>query len=279
MAVGLRQRVLTAAILIPLVVGGLIVLPTPVIAIAFGAVALAGAHEWSVLAGLLLPAQKLIYLLIMAVTLTAFYPLLPQSGVLMVLVLLIAAGAWAAASARLVDYQRGGHGLPENPVLIGGLGVAALLCAWIALCGLHARPSQGPYWVIFLMVLIWTADIAAYFAGRRWGHGRLADRLSPGKTWAGVWGALVASLLVAMLGLKLFGVAGLRYYVFLAVAIATVLFSIVGDLFESLLKRKAGVKDSGSLLPGHGGILDRIDSLLAASPIFAAGVMILEQSA
>jgi phosphatidate cytidylyltransferase len=214
----------------------------------------------------------------MAVTLTVFYPLLAQPGTLTIMVLLSASVAWAAASVRLMDYQRGGQGLPDDPMFIGGLGIAALLCAWIALCGLHARPSQGPYWVIFLMVLIWTADIAAYFAGRRWGHRRLADRLSPGKTWAGVWGALAASLVVAMLGLQLFGVTGVRYYMFLAVAVATVLFSIVGDLFESLLKRKAGVKDSGSVLPGHGGILDRIDSLLAASPIFAVGVMILEHS-
>lgn len=125
------------------------------------------------------------------------------------------------------------------------------------------------------MILIWTADSFAYFAGRRWGRVKLAPQISPGKTREGVYGALIGSALCGALLHWLRPETGsLSVLVLLSVTIA--LFSVVGDLFESLLKRQAGLKDSGTLLPGHGGVLDRIDSLTAAAPVFLFGLLLLE---
>jgi phosphatidate cytidylyltransferase len=150
-------------------------------------------------------------------------------------------------------------------------GVIVLLAAWVAIVALHAR---SPWLVLAAMAIVWIADIAAYFAGRRFGRRKLAPAISPGKTWEGVWGALgavaVYALVLAAAAPAAMVPAGpaatLALVAFLPLVAA---ISVVGDLYESLLKRQAGVKDSGALLPGHGGVLDRVDALLAAMP-FAA---------
>ena len=152
------------------------------------------------------------------------------------------------------------------------LGILLLVSAWAALLRLHARPETGPKLVLFLMILIWVADSGAYFAGRKWGTSKLAPAVSPGKTWEGVYGALIACTLFAVASALLLHTTGARITAFVAVCIVTILFSIVGDLQESLLKRQVGIKDSGRLIPGHGGILDRIDSLIAAGPVFLLGL-------
>jgi phosphatidate cytidylyltransferase len=151
-----------------------------------------------------------------------------------------------------------------------------LVPAWWALVALHGVSPSGRYYLLFLLVLVWVADSAAYFSGRLWGTNKLAPRISPGKTWEGVWGALIAGLVLGVLGVILFGVQGSRWVAFVALCAATVAFSILGDLAESAFKRQSGLKDSGQLLPGHGGILDRVDSLTAAAPVFMLGLWSLE---
>ena len=133
--------------------------------------------------------------------------------------------------------------------------------------------TTGPSLVLFLFVLIWVADSGAYLAGRYLGASRLASRVSPGKSWAGVVGGLLSGAALAVAAGQFFGIAFTHNVLFLLLCLVTVLVSIVGDLAESLFKRLAGVKDSGDLLPGHGGVLDRIDSLTSAAPLFAHGVM------
>ncbi len=158
-------------------------------------------------------------------------------------------------------------------VRIGNLVLGGLLLAgaWVAVVGLH-RASEGPALVLFLFVLIWLADSGAYFAGRAFGRHKLSPAVSPGKTWEGAAGGLAGALLAALV-LVLGGFAGaLPLAAFVALSLLVALVSIGGDLWESRLKREAGVKDSGSLLPGHGGMLDRIDSLIAAAPVYALGV-------
>jgi phosphatidate cytidylyltransferase len=129
--------------------------------------------------------------------------------------------------------------------------------------------GNGEQLFLFLLVLVWAADIGAFFAGRRFGRVKLAPRVSPNKTWEGVLGGVVAGLIAAVAGSVWFGFAKGP---FIALCVAVVLASIVGDLTESMFKRFAGLKDSGKVLPGHGGVLDRIDSVTAAVPFYVLGL-------
>jgi phosphatidate cytidylyltransferase len=147
-----------------------------------------------------------------------------------------------------------------------------LLPGWIALVALH---RDGWERVLMLFAIIWAADAAAFFGGRRWGKTQLAARVRPAKTWEGVASACGAVLLLSLLGAALYRLSVPATAALCLVALLTLAVSITGDLFESLLKRNRGVKDSGSLLPGHGGVLDRIDSLTAAAPVFFIGLAII----
>jgi phosphatidate cytidylyltransferase len=151
-------------------------------------------------------------------------------------------------------------------------GVLALVPAWLALVLLRVRLADGAQWVLFALLLVWLADIGAFFCGRRFGRVLLAPRVSPAKTWEGVLGGVLLSAVCALAGAAWFHLPLLP---FLLLCLAAVGFSVVGDLTESLLKRYAGVKDSGTVFPGHGGVMDRIDSITAAAPVLFVGLMLL----
>jgi len=166
------------------------------------------------------------------------------------------------------------------------MGWLTLLSAWTFLAKLRAY--YGPAMVMYFLILIWAADISAYFVGKKWGKDKLSPDISPGKTVQGMFGALGAAILCGV-ALRIYsGLAALEEdssaltalmsVDLIVLSILTVLVSIYGDLFFSLIKRKKGVKDSGSLLPGHGGILDRIDSVIAAAPFFYAGIVLIGRS-
>ena len=135
--------------------------------------------------------------------------------------------------------------------------------------------EKSLHFLLFLFVLIWGADTAAYFSGKKWGKNKLAPLVSPGKSIQGAVGAMIFSILLTFLALWIGRDSFQGWFWATVLSIITVLFSIVGDLFESMLKRRVDLKDSGQLLPGHGGLLDRIDSLTAAAPIFALGALLL----
>ncbi len=262
----MKQRILTALLLAPLAISLLLFAPTrwllPVIAMLL----LAGVWEWTRLIGFRTHLARAI-LLLPPVAIMAW---LAQFGWPQLFPLVVLAGVlwWLVATAWMFFPQIGAQ--RTNGVRLWKYGVVLLMVvpAWSALALLHAEPEHGPAWALFAVMIVWVADSGAYFAGTRWGGRKLAPNISPGKTWAGLWGGLVASLLLALamallMDLGLRGSAGLL----LATAIS-MLISVVGDLCESLIKRHAGAKDSGHLIPGHGGVLDRLDSLFAALPMF-----------
>lgn len=262
----LKQRVITASVLALIALWVVLKLP----AAGFGAVLLVvmllGAWEWADLAGLRETRGRLLYGGLVLALILAVWPLAERAAWVGGLLVLAFAG-WCYAPFWLWRYA-GQPDLQDRSGAVGAAGAVALTTAWLALMGL--RNEFGPGYVLFLLMLIWVADIGAYFAGRRWGRRKLAPAISPGKTWEGVCGAAAAALVFALMGAVLLEV-GPGWPGFVAICMAAVGFSIVGDLFESMIKRQRGVKDSGSLLPGHGGVLDRIDSLLAAAPVFLLG--------
>lgn len=219
--------------------------------------------------------KRAVYLGLMILTLWVAWAAIGMPGVFIGL-LVLALAWWVMALIWLIRYRpEQKEGLTVLAVK-GIAGVLTLMPAWAALVAVHADGRNGAYLMLLLLVLIWAADSGAFFAGRRWGNVKLAPQISPGKTREGVYGALaVASLWAAAGGLWL-GLQGLRLILFVTLCLVTVLFSIVGDLFESMVKRQKGVKDSGTLFPGHGGVLDRIDSLTAAAPVFVLGLHLLE---
>jgi len=261
------KRVVTAVVLVAALLGVLFWLPTSGVALVLAVVALAGLWEWTAMAGILAPAHRQLLLLMTALMLPMLYvaPASTDRNILFFCAFIW----WCFAVALVARFQRSGTPPPPGAGWRSVAGWAMILPAWYALVWLHQ--AHGGPGVLALMVLIWVADSAAYFVGRRFGRRRLASRVSPGKSWEGLVGALAATIVVAPLISGWVGVGGASRWAFVALAVVIVLISVLGDLTESLFKRAAGMKDSGHLLPGHGGVLDRIDSLLAAAPFFVIG--------
>ncbi len=267
----LRARLLTAAVLIPLVVWGVIALPHPGFVTLLAGIVLLGAWEWAGLSGWSKRYQRLGYLLlVLSAVLGANWlvnvPWARRSF------LILSLFWWLTAFLWVVIYQRGKDTLPRSPVVLGLAGILVMIPAWLGLATIHNSGPDGPYWVVLLLILIWCADSAAFLTGSLWGKRHLADRVSPGKTWEGVAGAALAATLLALAYAMFNNLQLGNVLLLIGLFLVTVFFSIGGDLLESLVKRWAGVKDSGDLLPGHGGMLDRIDSLMAAAPVFALGL-------
>ena len=265
----LWQRVATALVLVPLVVIGILSLDTGVLAAVLGIVVLLGADEMARLANQEQRSRRLVFVLLIAMALWLAWSYLQP--VYLVYLQWIAAIWWLVVTIMLVVRRTAlprVHGSRPAILLLGGL---VLVTAWSSIIGLHASGERGPILLLFLFVLIWAADSGAYFAGRAFGKRKLSPVVSPGKTWAGVGGAAVGAVISALF-LAAGGAAGSASLAgMIALSLLVTAVSIGGDLWESRLKREVGVKDSGHLLPGHGGVLDRIDSLLAAAPVFALG--------
>ncbi|MCC6206824.1 MAG: phosphatidate cytidylyltransferase [Gammaproteobacteria bacterium] len=279
----LKQRLLTIAVLLPLFVWCVLALPTKYFALCLALMVLVGAWEWAGLIGLTGRGERLAYLVIVGAVLggaawSVSIPWLRQS------VLTGAVVWWCVAMVWIRRYNHDPHGFPRSlqpdPArnfpprgLFGMLGVVVLAPAWLGLVILHGNAFAGGHLVLLLMLLVWGADSGAYAAGRLWGRTKLAPEVSPGKSWEGVYGGLAVAMLMALGSGLWFGLDWRALVTLTLLGIVTVLFSIIGDLFESMIKRLAGVKDSGRLLPGHGGMLDRIDSVTAAAPVFALGLI------
>ncbi|MGE0336206.1 MAG: phosphatidate cytidylyltransferase [Gammaproteobacteria bacterium] len=261
---GLHARLLTAAVLIPIFLAVWSAGSLPGSAVFFGAFVLLAAHEWGALHGW---ARTPRLLFVSTVAVLCIVGTLPAVQIAIARPLfLFAGGWWVAVAVMLVQVQRGHDPWPTGAPAWAMLGLLALIPCYIALVWLQVHDRWA---LLALFVLVWSADTAAYFAGKRYGVRRLASRLSPGKSWTGAFAAVGTGFAIGAASAWLPG-PGSRSVAALAVAGGiVVVVSIFGDLFESLVKRRSGVKDSGTLLPGHGGVLDRIDSLLAAAPCYA----------
>jgi phosphatidate cytidylyltransferase len=262
----LGRRILTAAVLIPLALAGLFLLSNDAWGIASAIVIAIGAWEWGRLAGWTATGRVLFTALMLLSCLLAYLTLGHVSSLhdaLPVGTWLLALGFWLGIATPWVLRRWQVRSTPA--LLIAGWWV--LFPAWLAVWHLQREPGR----LLALMAVIWVADSAAYFTGRKFGRRKLAPLVSPGKSWEGVYGALAGVAVYFGIvewfrpGLLAPG-AAVFTLVFLEVV---VILSIVGDLFESWMKREAGLKDSGSILPGHGGILDRLDSLTASLPVMA----------
>lgn len=264
----LRRRTQTVLWLAPLVVGAVLLLPTWAFAVFLGAAMLVAAWEWCGLAGIGGRRARALYLGLMVLVLGGLWHWSTQTWPPLLLASLF---WWIAQSLILPRIQRIDPVVEIRPMLLI-TGILILASTWAALLSLHQIESRGPGLVLSLMILMATADSAAYFVGRRWGRTKLAPAVSPGKTRAGAYGALVGAALVGLLIAVWLGLAPLGVLAVVLLCILVAMLSIIGDLYESLLKRRRQLKDSSQLLPGHGGLLDRIDSLTAAAPLYALGM-------
>jgi phosphatidate cytidylyltransferase len=263
---GLRKRIVTALVLGAALAGVVLLLPAIATLILLTVLVLAGAWEWSAFLRLPGVVSRAGYVAFLALMMPIVWHVTetPEGRDI---VLAVAVGWWLAALVWIVFAPQ--RVAPWSAALAGLL---ALVPAWLALVRLRFDVPRGAEWMIFTLLLVFAADIGAFFAGRRFGRLRLAPAVSPGKTWEGVLGGAAGSAVIAILGSEWFGV---QLHTFLPLCLVAVAFSIVGDLTESLLKRFAGVKDSGTLFPGHGGVMDRIDSVTGAAPVLLLGLTVL----
>jgi phosphatidate cytidylyltransferase len=272
----LKQRVITALVLTAILFGALFGLTAYYFAWVIALVILIGAWEWASLAGFHKGWQRLAYTLVIALVLAAIAGAIglcqaTEQGLNLAIIkpLLVISCAWWALALLLVQ------GYPSSAILWGHsltrllMGVLVLVPTGVALVFVRYQ-VQGVGLIVLLLGVVATADIGGYFAGRRFGKHKLAPAVSPGKTLEGFAGGLLSNLCLAALVAYL---TATNAWLVLAIVVPTSLFSVLGDLLESMLKRHANVKDSGSLLPGHGGLLDRVDSITAAAPVFALALL------
>lgn len=267
----LKQRIVTGLSLLAPVLALIFFASTPLLYGVFCLAALLLAWEWTALMGLQAPLPRYAYVAGTAV-------LLGMTGLFHVLgawLLSIAALWWALACVLLPGFPKNLERLKPGAVTLGVLGQIMIVPAILSLALLHAR-SNGPWVLLYSLVLVWAADVGAYFAGRAFGKHKLAPNVSPGKTIEGAAGGLLLSLVLALASCSFVFEKPLSELLPVLVLSGVVtIVSIVGDLTESMFKRRSGLKDSGSILPGHGGLLDRADSLLAAMPVMALGLILL----
>jgi len=258
----LAARVITGLTFGLGVTATILLLPTPAVAGVFGLIWLAGAWEWGALAGLV-GARRVAFTalpLVLAGIVVAAGP----ASALGTALLWAAAAAWAVLYFGVMTFPRR---LPH--AVAGAAGCIVLASAWLAIVRIHGSGAAGPAYAFAALAIVWAADIGAYFIGKRFGHAKLAPRVSPGKTWEGVAGGLAFALVI---GVGAAWLLGLPLGPTLAAATGLALVSVAGDLSVSMLKRHAGLKDTGHLLPGHGGVMDRMDGLTAVLPFIAIGL-------
>ncbi len=277
-----RTRLLAALVMAPLAIAAVLLLSTPWMAALSAAAFLVGLWEWLKLAEIDDPIARglllVVNLLLMVALVWASRSASGGSLVLLQIMVVIGVGWWFLALLWLRHYTFASDHDTHARVFKLAAATLSVIPAWCALALIHASQPHGNRWLLIALMIVWAADSGAYFAGRKFGKTKLSPRISPNKTVEGLIGGVIAGMLVALAAAPFAyatpGDSVAHLPAIAVVAIWTILFSVVGDLYESLLKRHVGAKDSGTLIPGHGGVLDRIDSVLAALPVFALGKLL-----
>ena len=269
----MKQRIITALLLAPAAIALVLYAPVGAIAAVIGALCLVGVWEWTRLSGLRSRALRGLCVALAALAMIAlwFGASLPAWWTV------IGAGCvwWLIAFLWLRNFAFAAAPTRENIAIKLAAGALTVLPAWAGLMRILLTQNTPHTWALYSLFVVWSADSFAYLAGKRWGRNKLAPQISPGKTREGVYGALIGCAVIAAIGGWLLGVRGISLPLLVVFSLIAAVFSVLGDLFESLLKRHAGVKDSGTLFPGHGGVCDRLDGVFAALPIFALSKALL----
>ena len=282
----LKQRIITALILVPLVIAGLFLLSPLHFALLALALSMLAAWEWALLAGFENKAVRAGIAVICGLGLGASLLAVPVQDTSILLqntfirtVLIIAPLWWLLALGLVLGYPSSAkwwHNAKRLKVLFGLLTLVPFFWGLIVLrmYSYSVDSSFGAVWILYLLFLIWVADSGAYFTGKAFGKHKLAPKVSPAKTWEGVIGGLTTSAVIAVV-FDHFSPLQAGTHSMIISSVIAVAVSVLGDLTESMFKREAGVKDSGQIMPGHGGVLDRIDSLTAAVPVFACLLLLV----
>lgn len=259
----LLQRILTAVPLALAVIWLILYQPTQNLLLFLILVAFVCGHEWARLGGV----QSSVYKFIYAALLSAFSWVCINYLLQYVYILLVLTCVWWFA---VLFFLKNAKPELKQSVLSP---VKLLVAFWvvpstmIAMYFIHGM-DRGAEWLLYSMMLVWIADSGAYFSGKKFGKNKLAPNVSPGKTFEGLWGGLIASSVFSALAAYYFDLSNLQFLLLIGLSLLLTIMSVVGDLFESFLKREAGMKDSGRILPGHGGVLDRVDGILPAMTLF-----------
>lgn len=285
----LKQRIITALILAPAAISAIFYLPINYFALLLMAIVGVGAWEWARFMGLVDTMQRLAYVVVTSAIIAALWGLLPVDETWLVItgvqheitsILWLSVFWWGIAALLMFLYPKSSRFWANNKFIIGLFGCLTLVPTWLAFMVLRTNnylldEFQGAQLLMYLFMLVWSADVGAYFVGKSLGKRKLMPNVSPGKTIEGFLGGVVcASILTVIVGLSLQWSSD-KFMTALIVTLLITSISVLGDLTESMFKRQAGVKDSGTILPGHGGILDRIDSLTATAPVFALCYILL----
>ncbi len=269
----LKQRVLTALVLIPLVLIAIFVLPAPWFLVLLIIVLMKGTAEYKRLAGFSNNAAGVSLLILQAALLVALLEYRDNWDNDILIYLSASCGAWLLMFIRLPLYRADSKPDLAYRTVSFVTAIVSITTGWFAVSWIRMQP-EGSWLILLLLLIVWAADTGAYFAGKSFGKRKLAAHISPGKTQAGLLGGLITAPLTALLAAKLMPITSIEPTRLILLSLIVALVSVGGDLMISLHKRTSGFKDSGSLLPGHGGVLDRLDSLLAAAPFFALGLLV-----
>lgn len=271
----LKYRLLTTFLIAPFILWAIYALPEnlfflfPLVLVSFAA------WEWGAIAGWVKSRQRKIFFVItflLFLTVIFFEHFYLNSIVVLVSILW-----WLICIPLLLSFPFANNNIINSKSVKSFIGIILLLATLVSMVLIRKNPDHGAEYILYIILMIWFADSGAYFAGRAFGKKKLLPRVSPGKTWEGVAGALVATLGVSYVGLYVLEVPASQSLFFSLVTFVAVIFSIVGDLSESMFKRLVNLKDSGDLIPGHGGMLDRIDSLMSAFPVFFIGLWLMRE--